>query len=75
MQPYAQLAGDSGVVAYETGRDSITIQFSDGSLYLYTNESTGRARIARMKALAAEGIGLTTFINQHVRDAYARKIG
>jgi hypothetical protein len=75
MQRYAQLSGDTGVVAFEYGPDSITIRFADGSLYLYTHESTGPAKITRMKRLAADGVGLTTFINQHVRQAYARKLG
>ena len=74
MRSCPQLAGDTGVTGFEFGPDSITVRFADGSLYLYTAESTGRARIARMKRLAVEGSGLTTFINRHVRQDYARKL-
>lgn len=73
-QGYAQLAGDTGIVAYATGPDSIAIEFRDGARYLYTADSSGGDNVQRMKQLAARGIGLTTFVNQHVRQAYERKL-
>jgi hypothetical protein len=42
MERYKNLGGDSGVVAYEIGADSIKVGFSDGSLYLYTYGSAGQ---------------------------------
>jgi hypothetical protein len=74
MEPYANLGGDSGVVAYEIGSDSITVQFSDGGVYLYNYQRTGRGNVEHMKQIAVAGIGLSSFINAHVRKAYARKI-
>lgn len=74
MPRYANLGGDSGVVAYETTEDSIIVEFQDGSAYLYTYSSAGRSNIEQMKALAERGEGLNEFINRHVRKAYARKI-
>ena len=74
MQRYKNISGNSGVIAYQTGRDSITIEFEDGAIYRYTCKSAGRANIEQMKALAAAGKGLSTFVVRHVRKAYAAKL-
>ena len=74
MQNYNASGHDAGVVAYEIGKDSISIKFRDGSVYRYTNKSAGPAAIAEMKVLAKRGEGLTTYINQHVRDHYQTKL-
>lgn len=74
MQNYNANGHDAGVVAYETGKGSISIKFRDGSVYLYTNKSAGTAAVAEMKALAKKGTGLTTYINQHVREHYQTKL-
>ncbi|QJR36782.1 hypothetical protein HKW67_15285 [Gemmatimonas groenlandica] len=72
MQVYRDLNGDSGVDAYETGDDFIRVQFSKGSVYLYTDASAGREHIEAMKELAARGEGLNTYINKYVRKLFAR---
>ena len=41
---------------------------------LYDYASAGRHNIEAMKALAASGKGLSTFISQHVHDAYACRL-
>lgn len=41
MERYKDLDGDSGVVAFEIGEGSITVQFSTGMKYLYTVKSAG----------------------------------
>ena len=74
MPHYKNLSGHSGVVAYETATDSITLTFTDGGRYLYTSVSVGRAALDRMIALAKAGRGLSTFVSQHVRDRYERKL-
>ena len=74
MRQYKSTSDNTGVVAYEMGKDSISIKFKDGSVYLYTNSSTGAAAITQMKELAKKGEGLTTYINQHVRDHYQTKL-
>ncbi len=73
MQPYQNLAGDSGVVAYETGSDFIRIRFKGGDTYLYTCQSAGAPAVEQMKALAAAGRGLSTFISRNVKGMYAEK--
>lgn len=74
MQRYANRNGESGVVAYELGKHSITVQFKSGDRYLYTENSAGADHIARMHTLATEGRGLSTYISQHVHERYARKL-
>jgi hypothetical protein len=74
MQPYKNHNRDTGVVAYETGDNDIAVKFKDGSVYLYTIQSAGQEAIDQMKSLAKKGEGLTTYINQHVKDRYASKI-
>lgn len=74
MKRYGNTHGRSGVVAYATTPTSIIVRFVNGHLYEYSNARPGRAAVTRMKALAAAGRGLSTFIAQHVRDRYARKL-
>ena len=71
MQPYQGADGTSGIDAYETGEDFIRVRFRDGTVYVYTHESTGQEAVDRMKALASDGRGLNTFINTNVRTRYA----
>jgi len=74
MQRYRNLSGDSGIVAYDIDAGQIVVQFRNGERYLYTEDSAGAANIAAMQRLAQAGRGLSGFISQYVRDAYARKI-
>ena len=74
MPRYANLDGHSGVVAWRTTPDSITLTFVNGDRYVYGAQRPGRAAVDRMKALAKAGRGLSTFVSQHVRDAYERRI-
>ena len=74
MKQYLNLQGDSGVVAFETGRDYIKILFRGGEVYLYTNAITGREHVTEMKELAEKGRGLSTYISQHVKNRYAEKL-
>ncbi|MDO8208561.1 MAG: hypothetical protein Q7T38_12210 [Gallionella sp.] len=73
MERYKNLSGTSGVVAFEIGQGSITVQFHDGWFYLYTNQSAGTANIVEMQVLASAGQGLNSFISRVVRKDYARK--
>ena len=73
MEQYRNIAGNSGVTAYEIGPDYITIEFSDGSIYRYTYASAGIENVERMKGLAEAGQGLNTFISMTVSKLYERK--
>lgn len=73
MERYRDLSGNSGVDAYESGPDWIRLRFKHGGTYLYNHIRPGPTDVARMKELACSGNGLATYINQHVRGAYARR--
>lgn len=74
MEMYKNLGGNSGVAAYGVGGDSITVQFNDGAVYLYSYASAGNHNIETMKKLAAAGQGLNSFIMKYVRKSYAAKL-
>ncbi|WP_199099892.1 hypothetical protein [Dyella sp. ASV21] len=74
MERYLNLGRDSNVMAYELGVGSITVQFNDGSVYLYTNQSAGQDNLAELQRLAKIGQGLNSYINRYVRKRYAKKI-
>ena len=73
MKRYKNLAGDSGVVAYEAGADWIAVRFRSGEVYRYTHTSAGRRKVEQMKTLAEAGRGLSTFISTSVGDDYDSK--
>lgn len=73
MERYENRSNESGVVAFEIGRGSIAVKFINGAKYLYTDKSAGADNIAQMQRLAKNGVGLSTFISQHVHNRYARK--
>ena len=74
MPRYRNLDGRSGVLAYATTADSITLTFVDGKRYVYGAQRPGRAIVDHMKSLAQAGRGLSTYVSQHVRDNYERKL-
>ena len=74
MKRYTARGGDAGVSGYRIGRDRIEIEFRDDSTYLYTYAMPGQTDVEAMKELAAKGEGLSTYINQRVRQRYAAKL-
>ena len=75
MKRYGNRAGNSGVAFFDDGPDFIKIQFgeSDDFVYVYDQVVPGAADVDHMKALAAAGRGLSTYVSQHVHDRYRRK--
>lgn len=71
---YENHGGDSPVVAYEFGDDSITIKFFDGSVYLYTYHTAGSANVEQMKKYALFGHGLNGFITRFLSKNAGTKI-
>ena len=74
MQRYAALSGNAGVRAFEARDGRIIIEFNDGSCYLYNAVRPGAQHVRRMTQLARSGWGLTTYINQYVRENYAERL-
>jgi hypothetical protein len=73
MQPYGNNRGNSGVTRFAIAEAWIDVEFKDGWIYRYTNDSAGHLNVARMKQLAASGKGLAGFINQRVSTKSAKK--
>ena len=71
---YRNLSGHSGVVAYALLPDAIALQFFDGMVYLYSHDCPGRRHVARMKALAREGRGLSTYVTRHVGKRFSARL-
>jgi hypothetical protein len=71
---YRNQSGNSGVVAYAVMPDAIAVQFADGGVYLYSHDCPGRRHVSRMKALAREGRGLSTYISRHVGNRFAARL-
>jgi hypothetical protein len=67
-------SGTSGVEFYEIENDDIIVQFVNGKIYRYTYESAGKENVEKMKQLAISGVGLTTYIDQYVKDKYESKL-
>ncbi len=69
MKRYANLNGQSGVVAYALQPDGIRVKFRNSTTYTYRHASAGAPAVAAMQALAQAGLGLglglATFIGQH----------
>ncbi|WP_018616601.1 hypothetical protein [Segetibacter koreensis] len=59
-----------GVAKYQIFDDAIILKFKDGRTYLYDYIKPGKEQVEKMKKLAVDGAGLTTYVNQHVRDNY-----
>jgi len=63
-------SGDTGVEFYEIEDNALIVQFVHGGKYKYSYESAGKENVEEMKRLAMQGKGLSTFINQHVKEMY-----
>jgi hypothetical protein len=74
MERYKNLGGDSNVIGYEITSDSITVQFGDGSVYLYNYQKPGHNDVEKMKSLAIAGQGLNSYIGRVVKKNYAAKL-
>ena len=74
MKRYENRSGHGGVTGYEILPDSIVLEFNDKDEYLYDYSKPGREQVEQMKILAERGEGLTTYVNQHVRDNYRKKL-
>ena len=71
MLPYANLSGDSPIVAYSSGTDHIDITFREGCVYTHTSAATHR--IITMQRLTRTGRQLAAYIARKTHDHYAEK--
>ncbi len=71
---YKDLSGNSGITGYKIVPKGIILQFKHKELYLYDNSKPGKHHIEHMKILAEKGKGLTTYVNQNIKDNYKQKL-
>lgn len=71
---YTNKGGNSNVAFYSIKKDSITVEFNGGSMYLYNYTSTSISEIEYMKELAQKGIGLNSYIGRVVKKRFAQKL-
>ena len=73
--PYKSRSPNTGVATYEILDSAIILEFKNRKhRYLYNSEIPGAKHVAAMSELAKSGKGLSTYVNQHVRENYARKL-
>lgn len=73
MERYQNRGGNSGIVAFVTTDDSITLKFKDGWHYIYNSIRPGQTDVTLMKAMAKSGSGLHAYINRKIRNNYFHK--
>jgi hypothetical protein len=74
LEQYKDLSGGGGITAYKILEEGIIIEFQHKDLYLYDYVKPGKHHVEQMKILAGKGKGLTTYINQNIRNNYGRKL-
>lgn len=74
MRTYQNISGRSGVKAFAIADKFIIVLFNNDKAYHYSYAVSGISSVEQMKALALSGLGLNTFINQHVRKHYATRL-
>ena len=71
---YGNRSGRSGVAGYAVVGNGIAVRFADGAIYLYDRDCPGAAHVQRMKQLARDGAGLSTYISRRVGHRYATRL-
>lgn len=71
---YGNRSGHSGVAGYALMGNGIAVRFVDGAIYLYDRDCPGPAHVQRMKQLARDGAGLSTYISRRVGHRYATRL-
>lgn len=74
MKKYRNITGNSGITAYDISLKGISVEFNYDAVYLYTYSSAGKKVIEKMKQLATEGQGLSTYISQYVKDKFETQL-
>jgi DNA-binding Xre family transcriptional regulator len=74
LKKYKGISGNNGITAYRILEKGIMLEFQYKDLYLYDYIKPGKKHVDQMKILAESGRGLTTYVNQNVRENYKEKI-
>ena len=71
LQPYANHHGDSGVRAWSIVGDTLSVEFVDGAVYVYTVQTLGARVFEALCRTARAGRGLATTISRDVGARHA----
>ncbi len=74
MKIYMNFTEDAGVDAYDYGKDWVWVQFKNGSVYEYTQDSVGEQVIKGMRDRALLGRDLNPYIEKYAKSGYSRRI-
>lgn len=74
MKRYENRSGRGGITGYEILFDGIILEFNFKDECLYDYSKPGKEHVEQMKTLAERGEGLTTYVNQHVRGNYKKRL-
>jgi hypothetical protein len=74
LENYNDFSGGGGITGYKFLHDGIILKFKSGDVYLYDDRKPGKEHVEQMKTLAKQGRGLTTYINQNVRENFKEKL-
>ncbi len=74
MKIYMNFAADAGVDAYDYGQGWFRVQFKDGAVYEYTQDSVGEQVIKGMRDRALLGKGLKAYIDAHASVLHGRQL-
>ena len=74
MTTYNDATGTSGITAFTSNNDSITIEYKNGSAYQYSDHTASSANVGHMKSLAVSGQGLNSFINKNLTKDQAVRV-
>ena len=74
MKKHKNVSGKSTITMFELAKDVVTVRFTSQEVYRYSNQSAGSENIGKMKILALAGKGLGTFIENNVKEKFARKV-
>jgi hypothetical protein len=70
MERYANLYGNSNVIAFEIGSTWIKVQFATRAPYTYSYQKAGEVHVEKMKILARAGRGLNRYITLNCKYSY-----
>lgn len=71
LQPYANHHGDSGVRAWLIVGDTLSVEFVDGAVYVYTAQTLGARMFETLCRNARAGRGLASTISRDVGARHA----
>lgn len=74
MERYVNFGGDRDIVAFDLAADAIRVEFTCGTIYLYTSHTLGMETINKIKDIATRGGKLSRHILHELKNSYDMRI-